>query len=212
MDESFVYFVLGTVVSIPIAVFSPLLTRHLEKRLARSSGAVARRRRSTLQRDLELARTLRSDFQQYTRFALSRFLSITLISSVLGILPAGLFATASLFLATATNSEGFSAGNNHYGIGMAIESAASFVEIVGAAVIVQLCVRTLRVMNNTRNFTAYEKTVTSQLADLADSASAKRPAREQRPTSSRVTANADYRIRYGPMIPSEPGDQPPNVP
>lgn len=202
MDANFIYFLLGALISIPISVLSPFATAKLQQHLGVRHRRSAPRRRSTILRELEQI-TAYQDFARFSVFLLGRVLFITMISTLLYILPTLLQGVSSLVISDVSTD--YAASTQNYATSQSIEAAAMFVYVVGYSIVVQLCVRTLRILNRVTHYDDYVRNAEAQLSSLGQSVVGGeiRPGQPPRPPQPWVPVADRYRYVPQPteMIP-----------
>lgn len=179
MSEGMLYFILGLVASIPVSVFSPFLTDRIKQNYSvRKQGPVGLRRRKTIEAELAEVSRMHSSPGSFSVFLLWRILKITLVSSVVALLPNAFYAVSSVMTALSYDDL-LGTANSLAPLASWVNAAASIAGILGTAIVVQLCVQTLRVYDRVKNFDSYREKVRQQLGWLPQSREAPQQGRAQ---------------------------------
>jgi len=169
MSEEWFLFLLGVIVSIPIGVLTPFLTNRLQQKLGEKTRRDALRRRRTLEREMAEALDCRNSFPKFITFVLTRLVLITLVTYAAMIVPELISMTSSFVLATSSNTPDYSASARAYSLSQYIQGGSYVVEVIGFGVVVQICLRTMKVCNRVVGYDKYIQAWRNEILRLRDS-------------------------------------------
>jgi len=110
----------------------------------------------------------RNSFPKLAIFLLQRLILITVIGYA-GLIASELMSMVGSFvIATSSGSPDYAAATYGYALSQYIQGGSYIVEIIGIGVVIQLCLRTLKVCNRVVNFDKYSKEYSAELARLKD--------------------------------------------
>jgi hypothetical protein len=159
-------FVAGAAVSIPVAVYAPFLTDKIKQKRGERNRAESKKRRAQLEKERTQVNDWINDPHSFTRYLLGRILGITLttafITLAVGIITT--FAQGYILYVDSTHPDQALLPE----VLTAIETIPSFLGIIGTAVVIQLCVRTLRALKRVNTHEHYLARVDDQLASLKE--------------------------------------------
>jgi hypothetical protein len=162
--SGFEYFVLGLLISIPVAVLSPFLTQRLQQRLGERTSKQAARRRAQLTAERAIVEHFVSDQGEFTHFLLNRILLITLVTSFTALVP-GLISTVAQGL-TAYSQSNKIYSRLLYTAPQWLFTVAAFIGVISAIIVIQLAGRSIRMYRRVSDNENYFKFVDSELSRL----------------------------------------------
>jgi hypothetical protein len=144
-------FVLGLRFSIPLSIFTNLVTPEVESWLGRVSATIARRRAPETKAEVERIRTLRADGGAFYAMLLNALIRVGLVGAVFGVV-SGFFFTAG------TLAGAFDLGVA--GVDTFVSVSVSFgqvLSIIGALVVIRILTGAVVDTQRVRNFHAFER-------------------------------------------------------
>lgn len=164
MDEGFLWFLLGALVSIPISVFAPFATKKVEQQSARRNVDRAAVRGKQLADEFVKIRALAQDRSLLTSYLVGRILVITVISFV-GTLFSGVCYSAGsmLYALIPTTSDNYSRVTSWWAVA---NTLGSLCNILTVAIALPIGLRALHVRRRVNNFEKYEELTNAQLAEI----------------------------------------------
>ncbi|HTU73021.1 MAG TPA: hypothetical protein VMG38_05835 [Trebonia sp.] len=161
--SSFGYFVLGIIISIPIAIAAPLGTAVIQRRLGIRSVRQGRRRREALEREYAIIKEYHEDQIKLLTYVGSRILILVLFYIGQEVLPA---AASFMVFGGSIGAPGL----NYETGGVSIAALTTAVAALLGAIILGLLFRTgfraYRIIGKVMAFDQYESQVMSELADI----------------------------------------------
>lgn len=162
--EAFVYFILGAVVSIPIAVFAPFVTSRVQQRQGERSSKQAAKRKQQLLEERAVITRFAANPGEFTHYLLSRVLFITLVTAFTGLVPALITAFAEGFGAYEATTRSFTPGFNSIEQWLFVLSA--LLGILSTVIIIGIASRAIRTYRNVSHANDYVKSVDTEISRL----------------------------------------------
>jgi hypothetical protein len=161
------YFVLGVLVSIPVAVLAPFLSTALQKRLSKRSEKQANIRADLLEKEYAEARKFHDDPIAFIIFIGVRILVLTvfwigqgIVDVVFGFLSNGAYLAQGIVASSTTVTLNFN------DIGSIINVIASLADVIFLTLLFRYGIRAYRILKRIRNFRDYEKATLEELVQL----------------------------------------------
>lgn len=167
MDAGFLYFALGALASIPIAVLAPFGTSMLQRWGARRNESRAKARGVQLTQDFMWVRAAAHDRSLLTSYLLNKLLLITLISFGGGILTSLMQAIASALYSTTSATDPTSYYTATFW-GSWANAGASLASILTFAIALPIGLRAIQVRNRVNNLEKYERNVNAELTGIGE--------------------------------------------
>jgi hypothetical protein len=164
MSEGLLYFLLGALVSIPVAIFAPFGTKQLEQWRAKSSANKAVKVREGLLSEVARIRELAEHRSLLTGYLVSAVLRVTLLTLLGGAFGGLSGAVGSLlYVVHYRIIGGYVPSETLAGI---LTAAGGFVNVIVLLLAIPIASRALGARVRSQNYDAYIKNVESQLASI----------------------------------------------
>ena len=150
MDQFNVSFWLGLSAAVPLSILGNLLTPRVQQWIARRSTVKAERQIALLQDQLAELERLMSEPGRLHTFLLESILSITLFTSMFGVLSGLFFALSSLLP----------------GAGRMFLPMGQLLAVLGGTIVAKECFSTLRKSVEARSIEKFKLKVNAQIAEL----------------------------------------------
>jgi hypothetical protein len=163
--EGFVYFILGAIISIPIAVFAPFITNRVQQRQGERNSRQAERRRQQLAAERAVIQRFAENPSTFTHYLLSRVLFITLVTSFTGLLPTFINLVANGIGAYAETTHTYSL-SGFFSIQQWLYTFGALFGIASAVIVIQLASRAIRMYKNVSNYDDYIERTDAEISRL----------------------------------------------
>jgi len=165
--REFIYFILGLLLAIPIAVMSPFMTVRVQKRFATRSEKQAKERTQLIEREYAEAKDYRDDPIKLLRLVTTRILWLTIFwvgQNIVDVIFG--FVANSSYLASQVNQTGPFVRLNFNEVASLANVMASLVDMLILTYIFRSGLRVYRIVKRVTNFEKYEASALGELALL----------------------------------------------
>lgn len=168
---SFVYFVIGLALAIPIAALAPFASDRVQQYRGEHSSKQAQKRTKHLVSQKASIKGFMADPGAFTQYLLSRILFITLVTSLIGLAPA-IAAASAQGLDAFAGTVNFNGGRAFIDTQQWLFTGAALVDIVSTIVVIRIAGRAIGTYRRVHDYENYSQAVDEEISRLRDIPSA----------------------------------------